>query len=761
MKKIRLLFLLLFIVGLISTEALFASTIYSAGTLTGGSVTSAGVRTGGGLWTATTTWAGGVVPLTTDDVVIVSGDLVYNTASSTAANITINGSFCQGASVTGTATFTMASGATWYAAYSSATKLPQGFASYSINPNSNWIICSNASSTLINLPPALYGNLTVYKGGSILAGITGLTNPLTSDNINIQGNLIVDCGSGSAVKGANNKSDPSTTIHIGGNVTIKTGILSAVDAVVVTTSCTYNIDGNVNVGDASTASGVAALAPVSAADAGYQRTGIFNITGNLSYINGAKFEAGSNGTGTNTSEAAIINLKGNLSTDGTVVTANNTAGHFTFSFVGTSAQTMSLGIPLAFSPATLFTLKVSKSSNDVTLNSAASITGILNLTGGNLVLSGYALTVTTISGGSASSHIAFDAAGNGSVALNVPASTNALLLPVGTGNYYTPLSIQYAVAPTAGVITLSKVTPDMIGSDVTPPLNDGGYPILRRSDQYWSYSNTASGSSYTLSIDGSSSQTGIDDPSNLRVIHSADGTTFDLIGTHSAGSGSTAVRTVIPDGTSGRFYLAGQSDGENPLPVELSSFTSNVNGRDIQLNWTTKTEVNSNKFVIDRALVNTKDAAVTWTSIGTIQASGTSNSPKQYSYSDTKLQSGKYQYRLRMIDNDGSYKYSNVVETEIALPKNFELSQNYPNPFNPTTKIDYQVPVDAKVILEVYNITGQKVIELVNQDQSAGYYTVDFGSSKISSGVYIYRLVASDKATGNNFSSIKKMMLLK
>src|ERR1035438_10745438 len=95
MKKIRLLFLLLFIVGLISTEALFASTIYSAGTLTGGSVTSAGVRTGGGLWTATTTWAGGVVPLTTDDVVIVSGDLVYNTAFSTAANITINGSFFQ------------------------------------------------------------------------------------------------------------------------------------------------------------------------------------------------------------------------------------------------------------------------------------------------------------------------------------------------------------------------------------------------------------------------------------------------------------------------------------------------------------------------------------------------------------------------------------------------------------------------------------------------------------------------------------------
>jgi hypothetical protein len=114
-----------------------------------------------------------------------------------------------------------------------------------------------------------------------------------------------------------------------------------------------------------------------------------------------------------------------------------------------------------------------------------------------------------------------------------------------------------------------------------------------------------------------------------------------------------------------------------------------------------------------------------------------------------------------MVDNDGSFAYSNLIETAVAMPKDFVVSQNYPNPFNPSTKIDYQIPSDAKVIMEVYNIAGQKVAELVNQEQSAGYYSVDFGSSKLSSGVYIYRIVASDKATGNNFSSIKKMMLLK
>jgi hypothetical protein len=114
-----------------------------------------------------------------------------------------------------------------------------------------------------------------------------------------------------------------------------------------------------------------------------------------------------------------------------------------------------------------------------------------------------------------------------------------------------------------------------------------------------------------------------------------------------------------------------------------------------------------------------------------------------------------------MIDNDGTFSYSSVEAAEVAVPKDFQVSQNYPNPFNPSTTIAYQVPVDAKVIMEVYNIAGQKVSELVNQDLSAGYYTVNFGASKLSSGIYIYRVVAVDKVSGNNFSSIKKMMLLK
>jgi hypothetical protein len=222
------------------------------------------------------------------------------------------------------------------------------------------------------------------------------------------------------------------------------------------------------------------------------------------------------------------------------------------------------------------------------------------------------------------------------------------------------------------------------------------------------------------------------------------------------GSGNNTTTDITANGT----FVGLPPSGPlvNPvLPVELSSFTSAAQGRSVVLNWSTKTEKNSDRFEVERSLATSTD----WSTVGSVKAAVLSNSTKNYSYTDTKLQSGKYQYRLKMVDNDGSFSYSSVEGAEVAVPKDFTVSQNYPNPFNPTTKIDYQVPVDAKVIMEVYSITGQKVMQLVNQQMSAGYYTVDFGASKLSSGVYIYRLTASDLATGHNFSSIKKMMLLK
>lgn len=202
----------------------------------------------------------------------------------------------------------------------------------------------------------------------------------------------------------------------------------------------------------------------------------------------------------------------------------------------------------------------------------------------------------------------------------------------------------------------------------------------------------------------------------------------------------------------------------NPvLPVELTSFSASTTGREVNLIWETKTEVNTREFEIERTDLNANGSASAWTTAGVMKAAGTSLSALNYSFSDKNLQAGKYQYRLKIIDIDGSFKYSKVSGVEIALPKEFSINQNYPNPFNPSTKIDYEIPVDAKVLLDVYNITGQKVVDLVNQDQQAGYYSVNFSSlsAKLASGIYIYRFMATEKGTGNNFTSMLKMVLLK
>ncbi len=198
------------------------------------------------------------------------------------------------------------------------------------------------------------------------------------------------------------------------------------------------------------------------------------------------------------------------------------------------------------------------------------------------------------------------------------------------------------------------------------------------------------------------------------------------------------------------------------VPVELTQFTAMNDSRNIVLKWETKTELNSLKYEIERSLLNTSTSTKSWNKIGEVNASGTTTTPREYTFVDNKLQSGKYLYRLKMVDNDGTFEYSKEVEAEVSLPKEYAISQNYPNPFNPTTRIDYQLPFDSKVTLELYSITGERVATLINTEMSAGYYTTEVNASGINlaSGVYIYRMSANNQS-GQNFVQVKKLMLTK
>jgi len=138
-------------------------------------------------------------------------------------------------------------------------------------------------------------------------------------------------------------------------------------------------------------------------------------------------------------------------------------------------------------------------------------------------------------------------------------------------------------------------------------------------------------------------------------------------------------------------------------PVELVSFSGELNKNRALLNWTTATETNNSGFEILRYTQNDNE----WNTIGFVPGFGTTTEPKSYSFIDENVTTGTYKYRLKQIDFDGSFTYSNEIEVEVDFtPKEFVLYQNYPNPFNPKTVISYQLPVNGNVTLKVYDILG-------------------------------------------------------
>ncbi|GMU95605.1 FG-GAP-like repeat-containing protein [Ignavibacterium album] len=194
------------------------------------------------------------------------------------------------------------------------------------------------------------------------------------------------------------------------------------------------------------------------------------------------------------------------------------------------------------------------------------------------------------------------------------------------------------------------------------------------------------------------------------------------------------------------------------IPVELSSFTSIVDVNNVELKWTTSSENNNRGFEIQRAVSLSNAKSLSWEIVGFVNGSGTTAEPQNYSFVDRSLNSGKYVYRLKQIDLDGSYKYSDELEVTIESPDKFVLEQNYPNPFNPTTVIQYQIMSRQFVTMKVYDVLGNEVKTLVNEFKEPGTYKVEFNLGQtisLPSGIYIYKL------SSGSFVSSKKMIYLK
>ena len=101
------------------------------------------------------------------------------------------------------------------------------------------------------------------------------------------------------------------------------------------------------------------------------------------------------------------------------------------------------------------------------------------------------------------------------------------------------------------------------------------------------------------------------------------------------------------------------------VPVELTSFTASISGNEVTLNWITATEINNAGFELERRQISSVKNQMEWERIGFIEGKGTTTKPANYSFVDENVKTGTYQYRLKQIDYDGTFEFSNEIEVEI------------------------------------------------------------------------------------------------
>ena len=222
---------------------------------------------------------------------------------------------------------------------------------------------------------------------------------------------------------------------------------------------------------------------------------------------------------------------------------------------------------------------------------------------------------------------------------------------------------------------------------------------------------------------------------------------------------------------------------EESLPVELLSFMAVVFRDSVGLKWETASELENAFWLIDKKIlsrteyeliqngnISVDETNCEYNQIAQILGMGSKPTGTTYNFVDHNVDRGKiYAYRLSSVSFYGEIEIFTPVIASYSngkAPITYTLEQNYPNPFNPVTTINYQVPFESKINIEVYNILGQKVITLIDDKKQAGYYDVQWNchsqnGAKVASGIYIYRMTAEAVDSREKFSKNMRMIMLK
>ncbi|CAN5523947.1 hypothetical protein BH10BAC5_BH10BAC5_23400 [soil metagenome] len=515
-------------------------------------------------------------------------------------------------------------------------------------------------------------------------------------------------------------------VTINGNINLQSGTLNFIPA----SAGNYTLSGT---GTFLNNAGTLVIGP----NATVTNTNTSSLTSGTLTVNGI-LNAGSNnllGSGASSSltGSGTIKLSGSIASQISGYNSNTFSG--VYEFTG-NAQSIPSG--------TYSNLKINGSGT--TLSGDVSVSGILTLTSGTISLGSNTLTILSggsVTAGSLTSYVRTNGAGGLKFA-SMPTLTS-VSFPIGNSDY-NPVILNYSGSIRDWTASVADaISSGTIGNNPTAIVNrewnitpSNLVGIIANMTLQWNTSNEGAGF-----VEGN--------PLNIAHYDAGTGGWYPYpssdIATGTAGASS---HITTENGLTSFSPFAVANDG--PLPVELSSFNSILNGRNLTLRWTTNIEVNNSGFEIQRKEAETNS----WVKLSFITGIGNSNVSHNYSFIDNNLSSGKYIYRLKQIDFNGDTKYYDLAnEVILAAPGKFSLSQNYPNPFNPTTKINFDVPADSKIRLEVFDITGRSVAVLFDGFKNAGYYTLDFNASSFSSGTIFYKLDAGE------VHILKRMMLIK
>jgi hypothetical protein len=376
--------------------------------------------------------------------------------------------------------------------------------------------------------------------------------------------------------------------------------------------------------------------------------------------------------------------------------------------------------------------------NGVSLHSSLSVRDSLGLVNGAIRLGGHDLklgisgtetgTLTLVDGyltGAGGFTRWFD-----TVAAAIPSAKG--LFPFRAGPYVRNAWLGCGSMTSSGTVTIAHT--DSTGtSAVVPPFSDGGIVVDRRHNMSWTV-DTGNGISgvFSLRLMGSGIP-GITSIPGLRLVRVS-----DAVGLAQSGAGTASQplveRTGLPASELASVFFFGSSSTVNPMPVELVSLSASLTGGAVKITWKTASETNCHGFFVQRAY-----ASSSWEDVGFVEGQGNSGLPHEYTFID-KSALMRYcdavSYRLKQVDRDDRFEYSKPIEINTVTHEKPALGPPDPNPFISSTYLRYYLPENARVRIEVFDMTGRLVEVVVDEFAHSGPHSAILKASALPPGMY-------------------------